>query len=120
MRIVLALLLCVPLTGCYVKLYGNQSASGGSTTTTTASQVSGSAKFSGGRAAFSSGQVPAPSSPGGHVYLGREASVALVLGLVVVDLVNTFRGGPRPQPLASDARISETCSCYRKPVNGEQ
>lgn len=112
-RAILAVLISALLAGCSVRMYGNPSTSGGTATTTTASQVSGSVKFSGGRVAYSSGQVPPPSAPGGHVYLGREASAALVLGLVVADLVNFFRGGPRPQPLAGDARIAHTCSCYK-------
>ena len=37
-----ALLFLVPLSGCYTTLHGNQSVSGGVSTTTTASAVSGS------------------------------------------------------------------------------
>jgi len=65
--------------------------------------------------AFSSGQVPPAHAPGGHLRLSGEAAAILVVGLVLADLLNYIRGEPRPRPLASDARISETCSCYQKP-----
>lgn len=116
----IALLLCMALPGCYVKLYGHQSTSGGTNTTTTASQVSGSAKFAGGKVSFSSGQVPPPNAPGGHVSLGKGASAVLVVGLIIADLVNYIRGEPPPKPLAADAKILETCTCYQKPVSGER
>jgi len=82
-RVLIAILLCLALSGCYVNRYGVQSTSGGTTTTVTSSQVSGSAKFSGGKIAFSSGQVPPPSAPGGHAYLGKGASALLVTGIVL-------------------------------------
>ncbi len=113
------LLACLPLTGCYVNRYGLQSTSGGATTTTTASKVSGSASFSGGKIAFSSGQVPPPGAPGGHAYLGNGASALLVTGVVLADFLNYIRGEPRPKALPADTKIMGTCSCYQKPVNSE-
>lgn len=113
------LLGCLPLTGCYVNLYGVQSTSGGTTTTTTASQVSGSARFAGGRIAFSSGQVPPPGAHGGHAYLGKGASAVLITGIVIADLVNYIRGEPKARALPADTRIMETCSCYQRSVNSE-
>lgn len=118
MHAVFALLLCVPLTGCYVKLYGHESASGGTATATTSSQVTGSAKFSGGRVSFASGRPVSPSAPGGHVSLNRNASAALVVGLIIADVVNYFRA--KPEQLAGPREsISHTCSCY-KPVTGDR
>ena len=120
MRAVVAFVLCMPLAGCFVTLHGNQSTSGGVTTTTTSSHAGGSAKFSGGRASFSSGQPVAPNAQGGQVTLGKGGTVVLVLGLVIFDTVNyigsKFSAKPRPAPAES---IADTCSCYQKPVNGE-
>jgi len=118
-RAVIAMLLCLALPGCYVKLYGNQSTGGGTTTTTTSSQVGGSASFSGGRASFSSGQPVSTSAPGGTVRVSGSAAGVLMVGLVIADLVNTIVGQPQPKPLAPDVRIADTCSCYQQPVNGE-
>lgn len=118
-RALIAVLTCLALPGCYVKLHGHQSTGGGTTMTTTASQVGGSAKFSGGKLAFSSGAVPPAGAPGGQVSLGKGASAVLILGWVFADLVDYIRGEPRPKPLAPDVRIADTCSCYQKPVNGE-
>ena len=115
----LVILLCLPLTGCYVSTYGVQSTSGGTTTTATASKVSGSASFSGGKMAFSSGQVPPPNAPGGHAYLGNSGSALLVTGVVFADFFNYIRGDPRPKPLPADTKIMGTCSCYQRPVNSE-
>jgi len=95
-------------------MYGLQSTSGGATTTTTASQVRGSASFSGGKVAFSSGQVPAPGAPGGHAYLGTSGSALLVTGVVLADFFNYIRGDPRPKALPEGTKIMDTCSCYRK------
>lgn len=120
MRAVFALVICIPLTGCYVKMHGNQSTSGGTTTTTTSSQVGGSARFAGGRASFSSGQPVSPNAPGGHLKLSGGAAAVLVVGVVIADLVNYVRGEPQPRPLPADARVMDTCSCfgYQPPVTG--
>ena len=115
-RIALLMLLCLALPGCTVALFGNQS--GGSTTTS--SQVSGSAKFAGGQASINSGQPVPAGAQGGQVALSRGASAVLILGLAIADAVNYFgtKLGKKP---ASDEAISRTCSCYgyQPPVNGE-
>jgi hypothetical protein len=121
-RTAILLLFCLALSGCYVKLHGHQSTSGGVTTTTTSSTVTGSAKASGAKVSFSSGTPVSPSAPGGHISLNRGASAVLVLGLVIADVVNYFnaRLAAKPQQPAGDgASIAETCSCY-KPVSGDQ
>lgn len=120
MRSVLALLICVALAGCSVRMYGNQSTSGGATATSTASHVGGSAKFSGGRVAFSSGQVPPRGASGGHLRLSGDAAAVLLVGVVIADFLNAIRGDFAPKPLPPETRIGESCSCYQKPVNGEQ
>ncbi len=118
-RTAILALLCLALSGCTVTLFGHQSTGGGAATTTTSSQVSGSAKFAGGKASFLSGQPVAPNAPGGHVTLSRGASAVLILGLAIADAVNYFgtKLGKRPAP---DEAISQTCSCYKQPVSGEQ
>lgn len=118
MRTAILLLFCLALSGCYVKLHGHQSTSGGVTTTTTSSTVTGSAKASGAKVSFSSGTPVSPSAPGGHLSLNRGASAVLVLGLVIADFINYLGAKPATQAAPREA-ISETCSCY-KPVTGEQ
>lgn len=120
-RAPIALLLCLALSGCYVKMQGTQSTSGGTTTTITSGQVSGSTKFAGGRASFSSGQ-PAPlNASGGYVKLSGNAAAVLVVGLALADFVNYIAGAPKPKPLAPDTAISNTCSCYgyKPPLTGD-
>jgi hypothetical protein len=119
-RIASAVLLCVALSGCHATLYGNQSTGGGTSTTTTAGQVGGPAKFSGGRVSFSSGQPASPNAPGGYLKLSGSAAGALVAGLVLADLLSYMVGPSQPKPLAPDARIADTCSCYKKPVTSDQ
>lgn len=121
-RTTVTVLLCLTLSGCYVKMYGNQSTSGGTTATTTSSQVSGSTKFAGGKASFSSGQPVSTSAQGGYVKLSGNAAAVLVVGLVIADLVNYIRGEPQAKPLAPGTAISHTCSCYgyQPPVAGDQ
>jgi len=118
-RISLTALLSLGLPGCYVNMHGVQTASGGTTTTVTSSQVQGSASFAGGKAWFSSGRVPPPGAPGGHAYLGQGATAVLITGIVLADLFNYIRGVPKPKELPADTKIMDTCSCYQKPVNGE-
>ncbi|OGA25261.1 MAG: hypothetical protein A3I02_16835 [Betaproteobacteria bacterium RIFCSPLOWO2_02_FULL_67_26] len=108
------------LTGCYVKLYGNQSTSGGTSTTVTSSQVSGSAKFSGGRVGFSSGPRIPRGAPGGHLKLSGDAAAVLIVGVVIADFLNAIRGEAAPKPLPPDTRIADTCSCYKKPAMGDE
>ena len=119
-RAIIVTLPCLALSGCYVNMHGVQSTSGGTTTTATSSQVSGAAKFSGGRVAFSSGQVPPPGTPGGSAYLGQGASVVLITGIVLADLFNYIRGEPRPKALPAGTKIMDTCSCYQKQVMGDE
>jgi hypothetical protein len=122
MRAVLVLLLCVPLAGCAVTMYGNQTTGGGTTTTATSVQVSGSAQGANYKAAFSSGGRPvSPMAPGGHVYASGSSAYVLIGIVALADLVNYFRGEPQPKPLAPGTAISHTCSCYgyTPPVNGE-
>ena len=119
-HILIAVLLCLTLPGCYVNTYGVQSTNGGASTTVTSTQVSGSASFSGGKLAFSSGQVPPPNAPGGHAYLGKNSSALLVTGVVFSDFVNYIRGDPRPKALPAGTKIMDTCSCYKKPVMGDE
>lgn len=114
-RCLIVLLICLGLPGCYVKTYGNASASGG-TTTTTSSQVGAMAKFSGGTASFSSGQPVSPAAPGGHVALGRGGSAIVAVGLVFAEAVNYLGAlfSPRPQTAPQAGSIADTCSCYQK------
>jgi hypothetical protein len=118
-RMAIAIVLGLLLSACSVRMYGNQSASGGATATTTSSQISGAASFSHGRAAFSYGQVPPPGAPGGHLRLTGDAVTSLIIGVVIVDLLNYIHGEVGPKPLPPDTRIADTCSCYQKPVSGE-
>lgn len=96
--------------------YGNQSVGGGTTATTTSSQVGAIAKFSAGRASFSSGQPVSPAAPGGQVSLTRSGGLIVAVGLVVAEAVqyvgDLFRGAP--QAAAPQGSIADTCSCYRK------
>jgi hypothetical protein len=115
-----AILLCISLSGCYAKLHGVEMSAGGTATTTTSGQVSGSARLSGGSASFSSGQRVSPGASGGQVSLGKAASGVLIVGLVLADWINTIAGTPQPRPLRADERIMETCSCYQKPAKGDE
>jgi hypothetical protein len=118
MRAAIVLLLCVPLTGCAVTMYGNQSTSGGTTTTVTSGQVSGSTQGANYKASFSSGGRPvSPGASGGYVSVSGNsgnAAAVLVVGLVIADLVNYIRGAPQAKPLPPGTAISHTCSCYKK------
>ena len=113
MRSVIILLLCVPFAGCSVAMYGNQSTSGGTTATTTSSQVSGSAQGANYKVSFSSGGRPvSPRAPGGYVSVSGSAAAALVGVVVFADLWNYFRGESQAKPLPPGTAISQTCSCY--------
>jgi hypothetical protein len=104
-------------------MHGNQSTSGGTTATTTSSQVSGTTQGASYKASFSSGGHPvSPRAPGGYVSVSGNAAAVLVGVVVFADLVNYFRGAPQPKPLPPGTAISHTCSCYgyQPPVNGEQ
>jgi hypothetical protein len=116
-RAVIVLLLCVPLAGCAVTMYGNQSTSGGTTTAATSSQVSGSSQGANYKTSFSSGGYPvSPRASGGYVSVSGNAAAVLVGVVVIADLVNTLRGESRPKPQPPGTAISHTCSCYQKEV----
>jgi hypothetical protein len=117
-RASLALLLCFPLTGCYVKSYAIQSTSNGQSSTATSTQVSGSASFANGRASFSSGQVPPSGAPGGQASFSKGGSVVLVAAIVIADFLNSVGLG-QPKPLPADAKIMGTCSCFKKEESDE-
>ena len=118
-----ALLFLLPLSGCHTTMHGNQSVSGGASTTTTASAVSGSAGFGSGTIGFSSGTAPSPGAPGGQVVFGRGGSAVLILGIVIVDAVSHFASwlnAPKQPANVLPASIADTCSCYGyKPPRGE-
>jgi hypothetical protein len=120
-RCLIVLLVCLALPGCYVKTYAVQSTGGGTTATATSSQVAGTAKFSGGRASFSSGQPVSPAAPGGHVTVSRGGSAIFAVGLVVAETVYYLGAlfAPRPQFAPAADSIADTCSCYQKPVSSE-
>ena len=124
MRTLPFLLLCLPLAACStttVRMYGNQSTSGGTTVTTTSSQVSGSAQGANYKVSFSSGGRPvSPAAPGGHVAASGSAAYVLIGVVVLADLWNYFLGAPQAKPLAPGARIADTCSCYQKPMAGDR
>ena len=108
-------LLCLALSGCSVAMYGNQSTSGGTTTTIISTQVSGSSQGANYRASYSSGGVPvSPKASGGYVAVSGSAAYVLVGVVVLADLVNYFRGAPQAKPLSPGTRIADTCSCYKK------
>jgi hypothetical protein len=112
-------ILCVMLAGCHATLYGNQTTVNGTTTTTTATQISGSTKFAGGRASFSSGGHPVPANaPGGTLKVSGSAAGAVVLSVVFLDFFSYMVGPSQPKPLPPDTRIADTCSCYRKGPSG--
>lgn len=106
--------LCLALSGCSVAMYGNQSTSGGTTTTVTSTQVSGSTQGANYRVSFSSGGQPvSPRAPGGHLY-ASGSSAYVVIGIVALaDLWNYFLGAPEAKPLPAGTRIADTCSCYK-------
>ena len=121
MRTFSVLLLCVPLAGCTVAMYGNQTTSGGTTATTTSSQVSGSTQGANYKASFSSGGQPvSPRASGGYVAASGNAAYVLVGVVALAELWNYFRGAPQAKPLAPGTAISHTCSCYKDPVTTDR
>ena len=120
-RCLIVLLACLALSGCYVKTYGNQSIGGG-TTTTTSSQVGATAKFSAGKASFSSGQAVSLAAPGGHVSLSRGGSAIVAVGLVFAEAVHYLGAlfSPRTSAVPLADSIADTCSCYKKEVIGDK
>jgi len=125
LRTALVAIFCLALSGCYVKVAGNQSTSGGTTTTATSAQVGGSTTFSGGRASFSSGGHPvSPRMQGGYAQVSGSgtATAVLLIGVGIVEFLNYVAGTPPPKPLPPGEAIGQTCSCYgyKPPVNSEQ
>jgi hypothetical protein len=118
-RISLLLVLPLALSGCFVKVSGLETTGGGTRTTTTSTQVAGTARFSHGAASLSSGLRVSPGAPGGHATLGKTASGVLIVGLVFADLWNYIAGPSQPKPLSPDERIMDTCSCFQKQVSSE-
>ena len=118
MRTLVPVLLSLALSGCSVAMYGNQSTSGGSTTTIISTQVSGSAQGSNYSISFSSGGRPvSPKAPGGYVAASGNSAYVLIGVVGLADLWSYFRGEPRAKPLPPGTRIADTCSCYGyKPV----
>ena len=110
-------LLCLALPGCAVSTYGVQSTGGATTTTTTSTQVAATAKFSAGRASFSSGQQVPLSAPGGHAYFSRSGTVIVAVGLVFAEAVSYLSAmfGAQSQLAPRTDRIAHTCSCYEQP-----
>jgi len=116
---------CLALSGCYVKVAGNQSTGGGTTTTATSAQVGGSTTFSGGRASFSSGGHPvSPRMQGGYAQVSGSgtATAVLLIGVGIVEFLNYVGGTPPPKPLPPGEAIGHTCSCYgfQAPESGVQ
>jgi hypothetical protein len=118
-RMSILMILPLALSGCFVKVSGLETTGGGSSITTTSTQVAGTARFSHGAASFSSGSRVSPSAPGGQATLGRGASGVLIVGLVFADLWNYLVGPSQPRPQSPDEKIMDTCSCYQKPVSSD-
>jgi hypothetical protein len=119
-RASLMVLLSLALPGCYAKMHAVETTGGGARTVTTTTQTAGAARFSHGAASFSSGpRIPA-NAQGGTVSLGKGGSAVLIVGLVLADLVSYIVGPAQPRPLPPGERIMDTCSCYQKPVTGNE
>jgi hypothetical protein len=115
MRGVILLAICIAVSGCTVRLHGHQSTSGGVTTTTTSSAVSGSVKTGNAKLAVSSGRPVSPRAQGGHLKLSGDAAVALLLGLILIDTVHYITAYFSPPPATSQRHrdsVADTCSCY--------
>ena len=113
MRTGVVAIFCLVLSGCYVKAAGNQSTSGGATTTTTSGQVSGTAQGANYKASFSSGGQPvSPKAQGGYVSASGNAAAVLLISVGIVEFLNYVAGTPPPKPLPPGEAIGHTCSCY--------
>jgi len=109
----LVALACAALPGCAVQLYGNQASGAGASATATGSQVAVSSAGANARVSLFSGQPVSPSAPGGQVRIGGGSATGLLAAAVVFgELLNDIAAAARPRPLATDTRISHTCSCY--------
>lgn len=123
MRALVLLPFCFALSGCSVALHGNQTTSGGVTTTTTSAVTHAQASAGPARVSASFG-TPAPQgAAGGQVVFSRGASAVLVFGLVIAETVSYLSAKFSDAPPASSApqrSIADTCSCYGyQPSNDE-
>jgi hypothetical protein len=105
--------LCLALSGCAVSTYGVQSTGGGTSTIATSTQVAATAKFSGGVAAFSSGQAVSPAAPGGHAFLTGSSVVFVPVAIIFAEALGAMFGA-RSQPAPRTDAIAHTCSCYEQ------
>jgi hypothetical protein len=110
----LTLVLSLALSGCAVALSGHES-TGGGTSSTSAVATHGQASIGSAKVGASFG-TPAPAgSAGGQISVSRGASVVLILGLAIAEVVNYFSAPPDDvSRFALDPRrsIADTCSCY--------
>ena len=116
MRPFLIIVLALAMNGCAVTLHGNQTSSGGSTTSTTGSAVRASTQAGNARLSASFGTPPPANAPGGQASFSRGGSAVLVLGLAIAgatEMIGSWFAPPaeRREPLAPGG-ISHTCSCY--------
>lgn len=116
MKRFLILLVMVVLPGCAVTLHGNQTTGGGSTATTTGSNVQAGKQFGNARVGGSFGSPPAAHAAGGQLRLSSGASAVLVVGLVIAGTVEAISDWMRPAAQRAErlptGNISQTCSCY--------
>ena len=117
----LILLVLAVLPGCAVTLHGNQTTGGGSTATTTGSNVQAGKQFGNARVGGSFGIPPPAHAAGGQVRFSSGASAALVVALVIAGTVDTISDWMRPAAPRMErlpaGNISQTCSCYA--INSE-
>lgn len=116
MQRILLLLVFVVMPGCAVTLHGNQTTGGGTTATTTGSNVQAGKQFGNARVGGSFGAPAQGQMAGGQVTFSRGASAVLVVGLVIAGTVDTISDWMRPATQRTErlpvGNISQTCSCY--------
>lgn len=116
MKRLLTIVVLAVLPGCAVTLHGNQTMSGGSTATTTGSNVQAGKQFGNARVGGSFGAPAQGQAAGGQVTFSRGASAVLVVGLVIAGTVDTINDWMRPATQRTErlpvGNISQTCSCY--------
>ena len=105
-----ALVASAGLAACTTALHGHASAGGGSTTSTGLAANAGA----GMRAQASFGAPTRVHGAGEQAVFSRGASIMLVLGLVLADIMNRMTHGYAhdSQRVAAEP-IADTCSCYR-------
>ena len=116
---VLALaLFSAALAGCATTLYGNQSGSG---TTVTSSRVVASTSGSNASVSLVYGARVPPTAPGGHLSVSSSSSGVLAGAVLFGFLASYIVGEQGPKPLPPGTKILHTCSCYgyQPPVNSE-